>query len=363
MTSPAPTMMRARQWGRPMTDDLEGEGTGFQLAELSGVNPSVFTKPKKKSYTSWTPERLQLLKDMWSRGDSLPAIAEALGVTIKAVYEIRFKYRLPVRKITPSRPSRLAKRVRGRPRIELVAFETSRLMEFCTRRELENQTAHQIDDWGCVVVKELIDNALDASAEAEIAPVINVSVTSNREIGTTYVIEDNGPGIPAATVARISDYTTRTSSREAYVSPTPGAQPIRLRTILPMGYVLQSEAGAPLESKTLIEARGVAHAIRFSVDRIRMEPMIEHDKTSSDVRVGTRITVSWPHYLLDDEDESLIELVANFAWVNPHLTVRMSWNGVDRANYTASNPPRPKRRPSNPPCPHWYDYQRFERYM
>src|SRR5260370_5077466 len=186
-----------------MTDDLAAEGTGFQLAETSGVNPSVFTKPKKKSYTSWTPERLQLLKDMWSRGDSLPAIAEALGVTIKAVYNLRFKCQLPVRRFTPGRPSRLANRVRGRPRIARVDFETSRLMEFCTKRELENQTAHQVDDWPCVVVKELVDNALDAAEEAEIAPVINVSVTSNKKTGTTYVIEDNGPGIPAKTVASI----------------------------------------------------------------------------------------------------------------------------------------------------------------
>lgn len=363
MTSPAPTKMRAREWGRPMTNDRAAEGTGFQLAETSGVNPSVFTKPKKKGHTSWTPERVQLLKVMWSRGDSLPAIAEALGVTIKAVYGIRFKYRLPVRKITSGRPSRLSKRVRGKPKIKRVAFETSRLMEFCTRRELENQTAHQMDDWGCAVVKELIDNALDASEEAEIVPVINVSVTSNRKTGITYVIEDNGPGIPAATVAGIIDYTTRTSSREAYVSPTRGAQGNALKTILPMSYVLQSEAGAPLESKTLIEARGVAHTIRFNVDRIRMEPMIEHDKASSDVRVGTRVTVSWPHCLLDDKDESLIELVANFAWVNPHLSVRMSWNGVECVNYTASNPAWTKWLPSNPTCPHWYDYQRFERYM
>jgi hypothetical protein len=71
-----------------MTDDLAAEGTGLQLAETSGVSPSVFTKPKKKGYTSWTPERLQLLKDMWSRGDSSPAIAEALGVTIKQVEDV-----------------------------------------------------------------------------------------------------------------------------------------------------------------------------------------------------------------------------------------------------------------------------------
>ena len=346
-----------------MSGDLATGGADFQLAETNDINLQVFTKPKKKSHTIWTPERLQLLKDMWSRGDSLPAISVALGATIQAVYALRFKYRLPVRIFTPGRPRLASKRVHSKPRIERVAFETSRLMEFCTQRELENQTAHQMDDWDRVVVKELIDNALDASEEAEIAPVINVSVTSNKKTGTTFVIGDNGPGIPAATITGIIDYTTRTSSREAYVSPTRGAQGNALKTILPMGYVIQSEVGAALGSKTLIEARGVAHTIKFSVDRIRMEPMIEHDKTSSDVRAGTRITVSWPHYLLDDEDESLIELVTNFAWVNPHLSVRMSWNGKECVNYTASNADWTKWLPSNPTCPHWYDYQRFERYM
>jgi hypothetical protein len=50
-----------------------------------------------------------------------------------------------------------------------VAFRVSRLMEFCSLRELQNQTGHSVGEWPLVVLKELFDNALDAAEEAEIA--------------------------------------------------------------------------------------------------------------------------------------------------------------------------------------------------
>ena len=105
-------------------------------------------------------------------------------------------------------------------------------MEFCTRRELINQTGHEVYEWPLVVIKELVDNALDACEEAEIAPVIAITVR-----GHSIIIKDNGPGIPAQTIKGVLDYNIRVSSREAYVSPTRGAQGNALKT-MPMAYVL-----------------------------------------------------------------------------------------------------------------------------
>jgi hypothetical protein len=92
-------------------------------------------------------------------------------------------------------------------------------MEFCTRRELQNQTGHGVEQWPLVVLKELIDNALDACEEAEVAPMISVAVEPG-----SIVVEDNADGIKTSTIKSILDYTIRVSSREAYVSPTRGAQ-------------------------------------------------------------------------------------------------------------------------------------------
>src|SRR5271166_2835872 len=70
-----------------------------------------------------------------------------------------------------------------------VAFKVSRLMEFCTARELMNQTGHHVDEWPLVIAKELIDNALDAAEEAEVAPIISVVVEPGA-----IIIEDNAGG-------------------------------------------------------------------------------------------------------------------------------------------------------------------------
>ena len=107
--------------------------------------------------------------------------------------------------------------VAKRPEAKLtrVAFKVSRLMEFCTRRELENQTGHSISEWPLVVGKELIDNALDACEEAEVAPVIAVTVEPGL-----IIVQDNGAGITADTVGSVLDFTIRVSSREAYSRPS-----------------------------------------------------------------------------------------------------------------------------------------------
>jgi DNA topoisomerase VI subunit B len=108
-------------------------------------------------------------------------------------------------------------------------FRTSRLLDFRSERELVKQVGHPVDHWPIVILKELTDNALDAAEEAGIAPTIGIDVTAGE-----ITITDNGPGIPAETVADILDFAVRVSSREAYASPTRGAQGNALKTIVAM---------------------------------------------------------------------------------------------------------------------------------
>ncbi len=64
-------------------------------------------------------------------------------------------------------------------------------------------------------------------------PVISVSVNRGE-----ITVSDNGPGLKLGTVADILDYTVTASSREAYVSPTRGAQGNALKTIVAMPFAL-----------------------------------------------------------------------------------------------------------------------------
>ena len=132
-------------------------------------------------------------------------------------------------------------------------FTTSRLLEFCSRKELVAQTGHEPDDWPLVIIKELIDNSLDAAEEAGVAPVIHVTVARGK-----IRVRDNGPGIPPETVASILDFATRTSSREAYVAPDRGRQGNALKTVIAMPFALSGEQG-----RVEIVARGIRHEIAF----------------------------------------------------------------------------------------------------
>jgi hypothetical protein len=266
--------------------------------------------------------------------------------------------------------NRKKRKEKQQPKLTRVTFRVSRLMEFCTRRELQNQTGHGVREWPLVVLKELMDNALDACEEAEVAPVVSITVEPE-----SVTIQDNGSGIKPGTVKSILDYTIRVSSREAYVSPTRGAQGNALKTILAMGYVLdrEREDGNNTEAVgvTIIETRGVEHRIEFRVDHINNEPKITHTTTPSPMDAGTKVTVKWPSLVWEGESVSLLELARDaftrlaesYAWFNPHLTLRGTWHGQEFINVAATNPTWKKWGPRNPTSAHWYDQTRLQRYL
>jgi DNA topoisomerase VI subunit B len=255
----------------------------------------------------------------------------------------------------------------AKKKLTRVPFTVSRLMEFCTRRELVNQTGHDVREWPLVVLKELTDNAIDEAEEAGIAPEVHIEVSGNK-----IVITDNGRGIPVKTIEGVLDYSIRVSSREAYASPTRGAQGNALKTILPMAYVLNERHGEEASGETIIEANGLAHHIAFAVDHIRQEPKIGHTTQPSPVVHGTRVTVELPALqwgegheidIVQYNEASFLQLAEAYAWLNPHLTLRASWNGETKIEIGASNPAWNKWLPSWPTSPHWYDKSRFRRYM
>jgi hypothetical protein len=79
------------------------------------------------------------------------------------------------------------------PKLVREVFATSRLLEFCSLKELVNQTGHGAWDWPLVVLKELVDNAIDACEEAGVSPYVAVAVADGK-----IVVTDNGPGIEHA---------------------------------------------------------------------------------------------------------------------------------------------------------------------
>lgn len=240
-----------------------------------------------------------------------------------------------------------------KPTLQRTTFKTSRLLDFASEKELVAQTGHHRDAWPLVILKELVDNAIDACEEANTAPVVTITV---NESGITVI--DNGPGLPASTVMDVLDFQVRTSSREAYISPTRGAQGNALKTIVAMPFVLDGEQG-----RVEIEAMGMCHVIDFSVDRIRQKPVIEHTETSVESKKGTRLHVQWPdspRSNLGEAKARFLQIAADYTWLNPHLMLSLDWFG-EHISVDATAQDWPKWKPSDPTSAHWYTPDRLER--
>jgi hypothetical protein len=284
------------------------------------------------------------------------------------------------------------------PKLERTAFRTSRLLEFLSRKELTAQIGYPVREWPLVLVKELLDNSIDACEEAGLAPDVQVAVDPDG-----VVVTDNGPGIPPEVVSHACDFSVRVSSREAYVSPTRGAQGNALKGILAMPFVLDGSQG-----RVDITACGVRHEIAVRVDRVRQQPVIDHQQHPDGlvVKTGASVRVYWPnspcspagngdgHFLQngeneedgreetgDDEEDDLeetgtadddscsilsaakarfLQIAEDFTFLNPHLTLTVNWHG-QRFHVPASDPGWKKWGPRDPTCAHWYGPEHLER--
>ena len=230
-------------------------------------------------------------------------------------------------------------------------FTISREMEYLTADELEKQTGYsRAEWWPRVIGKETIDNGLDNCEQVGVSPEITVFFD-----GKKLEISDNGGGIPAEIVKRLSDFTTRTSDKLAYVSPTRGAQGNAWKTLLAMPYVLDGERACPV----VIEACLVRHEIRIRTDQIARRPVVDYQQQPLSVQSGgTAIIFGRLQARLEDVDENpenVPRLVSDYALFNPHAAFRLN-NDV----FPARDPQWRKWSPRDPTPPHWYTLDRFE---
>ena len=191
--------------------------------------------------------------------------------------------------------------------LERRTFSTSRAADFLEQRALVSQTGQPERRFGDVVLKELLDNALDASEAAGAVPcAIEVTTRAGEDV-QTVTVSDSGAGIPPAVVERILDFTTLTSDKALYRSPCRGAQGNALKTIIGIPRALG------VADPVIIEARGVRHVVAVSLDAAG-NVSVRHDQERSGRGSGTAVTVPLPPDLHVDA----ARWVRGYALVNPH---------------------------------------------
>ena len=172
-------------------------------------------------------------------------------------------------------------------------------------------------------VKEAVDNALDATEEAGIAPDIYVEIA---EVGGYYklIVEDNGPGITKEQIPRVFGkllYGSRFHAREQ----KRGQQGIGISAA-----VLYSQLTSGKPAKITSRTKGSADAQYFElvVDTDDNEPEIRKENTTTwDRPHGTRIELEMEANMR--ARNQLHDYIKHTAVVNPHARVELREPGLD----------------------------------
>jgi len=241
-------------------------------------------------------------------------------------------------------------------RLERTTFEVSRELEFFTEKELSMQIGHGRQWWPVALLKELLDNALDACETDNVAPVVEVTMDEDG-----FGVQDNGPGISTETLVKSLNYLVRVSDKNFYISPTRGQMGNALKVVWAAPFVAHGQG------RVEVMSRGLHHVVEVSLDRLAQRPVIAHSAEAEGiVKNGTFVWVSWPQSasLLSDTPHAEIynmqtlrgeapptarELVENYAAFNPHTTFILGGR-----SYEATDRQWSKWWPTDPTSPHWY---------
>ena len=214
--------------------------------------------------------------------------------------------------------------------------------------------------WPVALVKELIDNALDACESASIRSEIAITIESD-----SVSVADNGPGIPSSTIERSLDYFNSVSDKAHYVSPTRGQLGNALKCVWAAPYVASGQIAGCIEVSTC----GQIHYVDVTLDRIAQIPNLVHRVvTDGLVKNGTLVRMHWSEiaglldkrYLLDSYITPNIETLVNgYSLFNPHAQFSLLMDG-EEVLCPAMQADWQKWKPNNPTSPHWYTLERIK---
>ena len=163
--------------------------------------------------------------------------------------------------------------------------EISRSSEFFSVSELEAQTGQPRANFAGVAVKELMDNAIDASEAASTQHEVSLDLALVDDIRITVM--DNGIGISPSTIDGIKNFDIRVTDKLNYRSPSRGQQGNALKTVLGLPYALGGT------QPVVISSRGIEHTIYASPDPLG-EVKVKHAKKAVHEATGTTVALTLP---------------------------------------------------------------------
>ncbi len=199
--------------------------------------------------------------------------------------------------------------------LEREYFSVDRDDEYFTIDGLSKMIGQQPDQWRHAALKEMVDNALDAAESTYplVAPDILIEFTES-ENGLTLTVADNGPGIPADKVQRLTNFRAYQTNKFGYRAPTRGAQGNAIKTLLGIPVALGDE-----RSHLCIESQGQRHLLTTWLTPAGAKS--DHQQTETEGS-KTRFTVTIPGPA-DDYYWRPVRWLTAYGLFNPHARLQI----------------------------------------
>lgn len=167
------------------------------------------------------------------------------------------------------------------------------------------------------VVKEAVDNSLDACEEAKILPEVNVEIIDMQNDRFRVIVEDNGPGIVEQQIPNIFAKLLY-GSKFHRLRQARGQQGIGISAAV---LYAQLTTGRPARIISKISLKEQAHLYELHIDTQKNQPLIvKKEVVEWKKEHGTRIEIDI-EATYQKGMQSVDEYLKETAIVNPHATI------------------------------------------
>src|SRR3990167_1403700 len=167
-----------------------------------------------------------------------------------------------------------------------------------------------------MVVKEAVDNSLDACTEMKVLPEIKIEINQINENRFIVIVEDNGPGIVKQQIPNIFGKLLYGSKFHS-MRQSRGQQGIGISAAV---LYSQLTTGKSTKIYSRVSSKRPAHYFELQIDTKKNEPhIIKDDEVKWDKDHGTKIEIEIEGRYLKGK-QSVDEYVKETAIVNPHAT-------------------------------------------
>ena len=225
-------------------------------------------------------------------------------------------------------------------------YETDMMADYFSENELIKKTGVSKSLWEFVLLKEIIDNSLDAIESLQTKKVTVNYFISNGE--KHLQIFDNGNGISIDTVKRIYKFSKYVSKNRHHITPSRGKQGNGLKTVISICH--------------LMNYRLIWHTYEGN----KIENILDISEIEDGILSCTTKELGYTEFRgieivgYDISYSNLISNIEKYVKCNPDVTFSISYTGIYQKEYEATKTPIDKSKNTSIS---FYDYHSFMRLL